>query len=105
MPSSSPSVPAPAPGAEPSPEVLQDPPEADLAPWPIWTVPAAIVLGLGIGTVATILVELVGAVGGSSLAHPSPAVNIASDVIFDLSFVAAALYFAFQSRRARLADF
>ncbi len=51
-------------------------------------------LGLGLGTVATILVELVGAAGGSSLSHPSPAVSIAGDIVFDLSFVAAALYFA-----------
>lgn len=105
MPSSSPSVPAPEPGAGPSSEVLQAPLEADVAPWPMWTVPAAIVLGLGIGTVGTILVEVAGAVGGSTLAHPSPAVNIAGDVVFDLSFVVAALYFAFQGAAARLTDF
>jgi hypothetical protein len=80
-------------------------PQRDVPPWPLWTVPAAIVLGLGLGTVATILVELVGAAGGSSLGHPSPAVTIAGDVVFDLSFVAAALYFAFLGRRASLADF
>jgi hypothetical protein len=68
-------------------------------------VPAAIVLGLGLGTVATILVELIGAAGGSSLAHPSPAVSIAGDIVFDLSFVVAALYFAFLGGRASLADF
>jgi uncharacterized protein len=77
----------------------------DVPPWPPWTVPAAIVLGLGLGTVATILVELVGAAGGSSLSHPSPAVSIAGDIVFDLSFVAAALYFAFVGREASLADF
>ncbi len=71
----------------------------------MWTVPAAIVLGLGLGTVGTILVEVAGAAGGSTLAHPSPAVNIAGDVVFDLGFVAAAVYFAFLGRRARLADF
>jgi membrane protease YdiL (CAAX protease family) len=63
------------------------------------------VLGLGLGTVATILVELIGAAGGSSLSHPSPAVSIAGDIVFDLSFVAAALYFARLGRRGDLADF
>jgi membrane protease YdiL (CAAX protease family) len=90
----------------PSPEPARESePYDDVPPWPVWTVPAAIVLGLGLGTVATILVELVGAAGGSSLSHPSPAVSIAGDVVFDLSFVAAALYFAFLGRRASLADF
>lgn len=56
-------------------------------------------LGLGLGTVATILVEVVGALGGSRLGHPSPAVSIAGDFVFDLSFVAAALYFARLSPR------
>jgi hypothetical protein len=68
-------------------------------------VPAAVVLGLGLGTVATILVELVGAAAGSSLKHPSPGVSIAGDVVFDLSFVAAALYFARVGRQGSLGDF
>jgi membrane protease YdiL (CAAX protease family) len=106
MPSSSPSpasVPAPETGApRPAPAALGG---RDVPPWPLWTVPAAIVLGLGLGTVATILVELAGAVGGSSLGHPSSAVSIAGDVVFDLSFVAAALYFTFTAGRGRLADF
>ena len=106
MPSSPPSpasVPAPEAGApRPAPAALR---RRDVPPWPLWTVPAAIVLGLGLGTVATILVELAGAVGGSGLSHPSPAVSIAGDVVFDLSFVAAALYFTFTAGRGRLADF
>ncbi|MEA2210194.1 MAG: protease family protein [Solirubrobacteraceae bacterium] len=92
--------------SDPPPEPVSDSEaQPDVPPWPAWTVPAAIILGLGLGTVATILVELVGAAGGSSLSHPSPAVSIAGDIVFDLSFVAAALYFAFLGRRASLANF
>jgi membrane protease YdiL (CAAX protease family) len=75
-------------------------------PWPAWTAPAALLLGFGLGAVTSILVDVAARAGGSSLAHPTPAVSIASDVVFDLSFVAAALYFASASgRRAGLADF
>ena len=51
--------------------------------------PAAVVLGLGLGQVAVIVVNVIGeAVGGSTLRHPSPAVSLISDVVFDLAFVA-----------------
>lgn len=107
--------PASATAAPPAPAPTRDPASAaarraearehDVPPWALWTVPAAIVLGLGLGTVATILVELVGAAGGSSLSHPSPAVSIAGDIVFDLSFVVAALYFAHPGRPGVLAAF
>jgi hypothetical protein len=64
-----------------------------------------VILGLGLGSVAEIIVGVAGSAGGSSLAHPSPAVNIAGDIVFDLGFVAAAVYFASLTRRARAADF
>lgn len=73
--------------------------------WPLWIAPAAIVLGFGIGTVVTVFVAVVGRAGGSSLAHPTPAVSLISDFLFDLAFVAAALYFAGRARRLRPADF
>jgi membrane protease YdiL (CAAX protease family) len=77
----------------------------DVAPWQIWTAPAAIVLGLGLGVLGSIVVEIAGTAGGSSLAHPSPAVTIVSDVVFDLAFVAAAVYFAVLQAHAIPADF
>jgi CAAX protease family protein len=73
--------------------------------WRIWTAPAAVALGLGLGVFSTLIVQLVGHAGGSSISHPTPAVTIVSDVVFDLSFVAAALYFASLHGRPRPADF
>ncbi|MGH2867505.1 MAG: lysostaphin resistance A-like protein [Solirubrobacteraceae bacterium] len=77
----------------------------DVSPWPAWTAPAAVVLGLGLGSVATILIDVAASAGGSSLAHPSPAVSIVGDIVFDLAFVAAALYFASRQSRPRARDF
>jgi membrane protease YdiL (CAAX protease family) len=75
----------------PSPD---GPPPDDAEPrWPLWMAPAAILLGFGLGLVLTIIVDLVGHAAGSSIAHPTPAVTIASDIVFDLGFVLSALYF------------
>jgi hypothetical protein len=67
--------------------------------------PAGVVLGLALGVMGSIIVDVVAAVAGSSLAHPTPAATIVSDVVFDLGFVAAAIYFTSWQRRARPADF
>jgi membrane protease YdiL (CAAX protease family) len=67
--------------------------------------PAAIALGFAIGLFGTALVGVVASIGGASLNHPTPAVSLAEDVVFDLSFVAAALYFASVRGRARAWDF
>jgi uncharacterized protein len=83
----------------------EEPRRADEPPWPVWTAPAAVVAGLALGVLASIFVALVGHAAGSSLSHPTPAVSIISDVLFDLSFVAAALYFAGLRGRPRVADF
>jgi membrane protease YdiL (CAAX protease family) len=77
----------PLPAVEP-PVSLAD----DLPPWPLWTAPAALALGFAFGGLATILVDVAAHAGGSSLSHPPPAVNIVGDVVFDLGFIAAALY-------------
>jgi hypothetical protein len=63
------------------------------------------VLGLAVGIFATLFVEIAGSSGGSSVAHPTPAVSIASDIVFDLGFVLAALYLVNMVRRPRPADF
>ncbi len=77
-----------------------------LAPWRLWMAPAAVLLGLVLGQVGVIIVNVVGqAAGGSSLAHPSPAVSIVGDVVADLAFVGATVYLAVISRHARPADF
>ncbi|MDQ6778852.1 MAG: CPBP family intramembrane metalloprotease [Actinomycetota bacterium] len=64
------------------------------APFRWWAAPAAIVLGLGLGLIGDIVVSIIGAAGGANVSHPGPAVNIAADVVFDLGFVAAAIYIA-----------
>src|SRR5436305_13840792 len=68
------------------------PPE-DLPDWRLWMAPAAIVLGLALGEVAVIIVDVLGSAAGSSFAHPSPAVSIIGNVVVDLAYVVAALFF------------
>ncbi|HWF51810.1 MAG TPA: type II CAAX endopeptidase family protein [Solirubrobacteraceae bacterium] len=71
------------------------PPSVDgRPPWRWWTVPAAIGLGLTLGAVGDLVVTIIGAATGSSTSHPPPAVNIAGDIVFDLGFVAGAIYVA-----------
>jgi hypothetical protein len=91
----------PAPGLEPEPPSVED----DTPPWPTWSAPAAVALGFALGIFATVLVAVVAQVGGASLGHPTPAVSIVGDVVFDLAFVGAALYFAFLRGRPSPADF
>src|SRR5947208_11782229 len=80
-------------------------PVVDRAPWPAWTAPAGVVLGLVLGSVGTIVVDVVASASGSSVSHPPPAANIIADIVFDLCFVAAALLLASWRSRARPVDF
>ncbi len=94
----------------PPPKAYGDPPPGAASPSEepgarLWTAPAAVLLGLGIGVIATIIVEVVGQAFGSNLSHPSPAVSLIGDVVFDISFVVAALYFAVLGGMRRPADF
>jgi len=57
-------------------------------------VPAGIGLGLVLGSIGDLIVSIIGAAAGASTSHPPPAVNIAGDIVFDLGFVAAAIYIA-----------
>src|SRR5947209_5440064 len=79
---------------------LQDEPR-----WPIWAAPAAIAVGFGAGIFISIVVGAIGSAGGSSLAHPTPAVALISDVLFDLAFVGAAIFFSGVRGRANAAEF
>jgi CAAX protease family protein len=87
-----------APGAPPEPA-------RDELRLPLWTAPAAILIGFAVGEFFAIIIAAIGTAGGSTFDHPSPAVTIASDVAVDLAFVGAALYFAILKGRARAADF
>lgn len=72
---------------------------------PIWIAFAAVVTGFAAGLFGTIIVALVGTAFGSPVAHPTPAVNIASDFVFDACFVGAALYFTTIGRWMGRAEF
>lgn len=73
--------------------------------WRLWMAPAAVVSGLAGGVFAATIVAVVGHSAGSSLSHPTPAVSLTSDLVFDLAFVASALYFAALRGRPRASDF
>lgn len=82
------------------------PPERDDEPgWGVWAAPAAVLLGLGLGLLGSAVVGIVAAAAGSSLSHPSPAVNLSADLAFDLAFVTAALYLAARAGALRAASF
>jgi membrane protease YdiL (CAAX protease family) len=89
----------------PPDEALNPAPPADDPPWRLWMAPAGVLFGLAAGLVATIIVEIVGQAGGSSVSHPTPAVSIVGDIVFDLSFVGAAIYLTALITRPRPADF
>ncbi len=77
----------------------------DGSQWRLWMAPAAVATGFAGGIFATSLVAVIGHAAGSSLQHPTPAVTLAGDFVFDLAFVAAALYFTAVRGRPRARDF
>ena len=99
-----PSVPPPSITESSAPSATPEP-GPERVPWPLWTAPAAILLGLAVGEVMVIIVQLAGAAAGSSLGHPTSAVSLISDVVVDLGFILAALYFAVVQAGGRAVDF
>jgi len=97
--------PPPAPTAEPPAIAPADGPLVEHPPWPAWTAPAALILGLALGALGTIIVDVIAHIGGSSLQNPSPAANIIADIVFDLCFVGAALWLVSWRSRPRASDF
>ena len=63
----------------------------DIPTWGWWAAPAAVVFGVILGSVGTIVVDAVGAGNGGTISHPTAVVSIFGDIVFDLCFVAAAL--------------
>jgi uncharacterized protein len=105
LPPSSAQWPAPSSSSSGEPPAPEPPQPPDTPPWRLWTAPAGVAFGLALGAVASILVDVVAQAGGSSLSHPTPAVSIVGDIVFDLGFVTAALYFASLQGPVRAADF
>ena len=88
----------------PVPAPARPPDSSDEPPWPVWTAPAAVVVGLVVGVLGSVFVAGIGAALGAKTT--SSGVTLVSDVVFDLGFVATALYFASaKGRRPRPADF
>ena len=89
----------------PGPQLHPGLPErADQVPqWPLWFAPGAIVLGFGLGLVATIVVQVAGHTPSGS--KTTVAESLIGNVVFDLGFVGAAIYFASLRGRPRPADF
>jgi membrane protease YdiL (CAAX protease family) len=79
------------------------PGSSDEVPWPLWTAPAAVLVGLVVGVLASVVVAGIGAAAGTN--HTTPAISLISDVVFDAGFVVTALYFASLTRRPRPSDF
>jgi hypothetical protein len=77
----------------------------DEPPWRVWVAPAAIAAGLAAGVIGSSLVAVIGQPAGSSVSHPTAAVALIGDLVFDLSFVGAALYFAGLHSQLRARDF
>jgi membrane protease YdiL (CAAX protease family) len=63
----------------------------DIPTWGWWAAPGAIVFGLVLGSIGTIIVDAIGAGSGGSVSHPTAVVSIIGDIVFDLCFVVAAL--------------
>ena len=98
---SQPSEPPPAPNPDPhdSPRARSE----EEVPWPAWTAPVAVLTGLVVGVFGSVVVAGIGSATGSRT--NSPAVNLVSDLVFDVGFVITALYFASLRRRPRPEDF
>ncbi len=73
--------------------------------WRPWAAPVAVVGAFALGLFASSVVAAVGDASGSNPAHPTPAVALIGSVVFDLSLVAAALYFARLGGPLRASDF
>lgn len=60
---------------------------------PYWIAFAAVLIGFAGGVFASIMVQLIGSGFGSPVGHPTPAVLITGNFLFDAAFVGSALYF------------
>lgn len=79
--------------------------EDDIPPWPMWSVPAGIGVGLGVWIITSVVMAAVTVAVGSSVTHPTPAISLIQDFLSDLSFVAGALVLTIVMVRARPVDF
>ncbi len=74
-------------------------------PASLWLAPTAIVMGLIVAVFVTLFIEALGAAGGSSLQHPSPAVTLFSQFGYEGAFVGTALYLVLVRGGRRFIEF
>lgn len=77
----------------------------DGANWRPWMAPAAAISAFVLGLFAASIVAAIGGTNGTNASHPTPAVALIGSVVFDLSLVAAAVYFARLRGPLRASDF
>ena len=90
--------------ASPGSDGRDDPPR-DVPTWPPWIILIALLAGLGLAVVTAIAVAVATGTSGRSAAATPVGVTLAGNVVFDLSFVAAALYAVSRTGVLRTADF
>ena len=73
--------------------------------WKPWMAPAAAISAFALGLFAASVVAAIGGTKGTSATNPTPAVALIGSVFFDLSLVAAAVYFARLRGPLRASDF
>jgi membrane protease YdiL (CAAX protease family) len=71
---------------------------------PLWTAPAALLLGVIAGTFGEFLVAAIGSAFGSPIANPTTAVSVAESIVFDLGFVGTAIYLLLLYRGTSVRD-
>ncbi len=71
----------------------------------LWIAPAAVALGLAGGVFSSLFVQILGTAFGSPASHPTAAVSLIADYVFDFAFVVAALWFAVFQAGMRPVDF
>ena len=73
--------------------------------WRPWMAPAAAILAFALGLFAASIVSAIGGTSGTNASNPTPAVALIGSVVFDLSLVLAAVYFARLRGPLRASDF
>lgn len=73
--------------------------------WRPWMAPAAAILAFALGLFAASIVSAIGGTSGTNASNPTPAVALIGSVVFDLSLVVAAVYFARLRGPLRASDF
>jgi membrane protease YdiL (CAAX protease family) len=73
--------------------------------WRPWMAPAAAIAAFALGLFAASIVAAIGGSRGTNASNPTPAVALIGSVVFDLSLVVAAVYFARLRGPLRASDF